>query len=172
MVDNLTGDSVLYLSSFHDENRIWLAGVASLAGVNNSQWRTDLWLYNPTEDWLPGEVEFVVGDTPSESTDLSGRPSSRTRTKQYLDIVSDQLGLEETRGYIVLTGDDGGPAPQVSARTYNLDSSGGTYGLNLRAFGSKDLLQPGEVGYIAGISNSEDQSSRLPHQRRRSQHRP
>jgi hypothetical protein len=79
------------------------------------------------------------------------------RTKQYLDIVSDQLGLEETRGYIVLTG-DGGPAPQVAARTYNLDPLGGTYGLNLRAFGSNDLLQPGEIGFIAGVSNSEDQS--------------
>jgi hypothetical protein len=158
VVDNLTGDSVLYLSSFHDENQIWLAGVASLSGVNDSQWRTDLWLYNPMEDWLPGEIEFVVGDDPGESHGFRWPTLATHRTKQYLDVVSKQLGLEGTRGYIVLTGDDGRPAPQVSARTYNLDSSGGTYGLNLRAFGSKDLLQPGEVGYIAGISNSEDKA--------------
>ncbi|MCW8985776.1 MAG: BACON domain-containing carbohydrate-binding protein [Thermoanaerobaculales bacterium] len=158
VIDNATGDSVLYLSSFFDENQIWLAGVASLQGVNDSQWRTDLWLYNPTNDWLPGEIEFVVGDDPSESYGFAWPTLATHRTKQYLDIVSDQLGLEGTKGYIVATGDDGGPAPQVSARTYNLDSSGGTYGLNLRAFASKDLLQPGEVGYIAGISNSEDQS--------------
>jgi PKD repeat protein len=157
VVDNLTGDSVLYLSSFQDENKIWLVGVASLSGVNNSLWRTDLWLYNPTGDWLPGEVEFVVGDNPSDSYGFAWPNLGTLRTKQYLDIVSDQLGLEETRGYIVLTGADGGPAPQVAARTYNLDPTGGTYGLNLRAFGSNDLLQPGETGYIAGISNSSDQ---------------
>ncbi len=36
VVDNTTGDSVLFLSSFNGENRIWLVGVASLEGVNNS----------------------------------------------------------------------------------------------------------------------------------------
>jgi len=159
VVDNLTGDSVLYLSSFHDENMIWLAGVASLEGVNESQWRTDLWLYNPTEDWLGGEVEFVIGDDPDNSYGFEWPTLGAHRTKQYLDIVSENLGLEETRGYIVLTGADGGPAPQVAARTYNLDAvTGGTYGLNLRAFGSDDLLLPGETGFITGISNSEDQS--------------
>jgi hypothetical protein len=157
VVDNLTGDSVLYLSSFHGEERIWLVGVASLSGVNNSQWRTDLWLYNPTSDWLSGEVEFVVGDNPSDSYGFRWPTLGEHRTKQYLDIVSNELGLEETRGYIVLTG-DGGPVPQVAARTYNLDPAGGTYGLNLRAYGSKDLLQVGETGYIAGVSNSADQA--------------
>ena len=65
---------------------------------------------------------------------------------------------QETRGYIVLTGADGAPAPQVAARTYNLDPAGGTNGLNLRAFGSDDLLYPGETGFVVGISNSADQN--------------
>ncbi len=159
VVDNLTGDSVLYLSSFSEENQLWIVGVASLEGVNASQWRTDVWLYNPTEDWLSGQVEFVVGDDPSEVHGFEWPTLGNHRTKQYLDIVGNQLGLEETRGYLVLTGADGGPAPQVAARTYNLDPGGGTYGLNLRAFGSDDLLMPGEVGYIAGVSNSADKDT-------------
>jgi len=159
VIDKLTGDSVLYMSSFHDENRIWLAGVAALEGVNGSQWRTDLWLFNPTGDWLAGEVEFVVGDNPSDSYGFEWPTLTANRTKQYLDIVSNELGLAETRGYIVLTGVDGGPAPQVAARTYNLDAeTGGTYGLNLQAFGPDDLLYPGDTAFIAGVSNSADQS--------------
>ena len=47
-------------------SRAWLAGAASLTGVNDSQWRTDLWLYNPTESPIDGEAEFVVGDDPSQ----------------------------------------------------------------------------------------------------------
>ncbi len=158
VVDNITGDSVLFLSSFKGENRIWLVGVASLEGVNNSQWRTDMWLYNPTGDWLAGEVEFVVGESPSDVFGFTWPTLGEHRIKQYLDIVGDELNLSETRGYIVLTGADDGPAPQVAARTYNLDPAGGTAGLNLRAFGSDDLLYPGETGFVVGISNSADQN--------------
>ena len=158
VVDNMTGDSVLFLSSFNGENRLWLVGVASLEGVNNSQWRTDMWLYNPTGDWLAGEVEFVVGDSPGDVYGFEWPTLGEHRIKQYLDIVGEEINLTETRGYIVLTGADGGPAPQVAARTYNLDLAGGTYGLNLRAFGEDDLLLPGDVGYVVGISNSADQS--------------
>ena len=157
VVDNLTGDSVLFLSSFNGENRIWLVGVANLEGVNNSQWRTDMWLYNPTGDWLPGEVEFVVGDNPGDVYGFEWPTLGTNRIKQYLDIVGQELNLQETRGYVVLTGADGGPAPQVAARTYNLDPAGGTTGLNLRAFGSDDLLYPGDTGFVVGISNSADQ---------------
>jgi hypothetical protein len=156
VVDNMTGDSVLFLSSFSGENRLWLVGVASLEGVNNSQWRTDMWLYNPTGDWLAGEVEFVVGDSPGDAYGFEWPTLGEHRIKQYLDIVGEEINLSETRGYIVLTGADGGPAPQVAARTYNLDLAGGTYGLNLRAFGEDDLLLPGDVGYVVGISNSAD----------------
>jgi len=158
VVDNTTGDSVAFLSSFSGENRLWLVGVASLEGVNNSQWRTDMWLYNPTGDWLAGEIEFVVGDSPSDVYGFEWPTLGEHRIKQYLDIVGEEINLTETRGYIVLTGADGGPAPQVAARTYNLDLAGGTYGLNLRAFGEDDLLLPGDVGYVVGISNSADQS--------------
>jgi len=156
IVDNLTGDSVLYTSSSADTNKMWLAGAASLSGVNESQWRTDLWLYNPTGSPLVGESEFFVGDTPSESYVFGWPDLESLSTKSYLDVVSDELGLDETRGYIVLNGDGGGSVPQVAARTYSLDPVAGTSGLNLRPFSAEDLLYPGEVGYIAGVSNSPD----------------
>ena len=84
VVDNATGDSVLFLSSFKGENRIWLVGVASLEGINNSQWRTDMWLYNPTGDWLAGEMEFVVGDTPSDVYGFEWPTLGTHRIMQYL----------------------------------------------------------------------------------------
>jgi hypothetical protein len=159
VVDNQTGDSVLYLSSYSVANRAWLVGAASLSGVNESQWRTDLWLYNPTGSPIEGKSEFIVGDDPSQ-VHLFGWPSLQThKTQQYLDLVSVELGLAETRGYVVLTGNGGGSLPQVAARTYNLDPLGGTSGLNLRAYLDEDLLQPGEAGYFPGVSHSPDLSS-------------
>lgn len=157
VVDNLTGDSVLFLSSFNGDNRVWLVGAANTAGVNDSQWRTDVWLYNPTESWLEGAVEFVGRNDASDVYGFQWPDLKPHRVREYLDIVGDELGLEETSGYLVLTGKDGGPAPQVAARTYNLDVAGGTYGLNLRSFTEDDLLYPGDTGYIVGVSNSADQ---------------
>jgi parallel beta-helix repeat protein len=156
VVDNTTGDSVLYTSSFADTSPLWLAGAASLSGVNQSKWRTDLWLYNPTDESLASQSEFVVGSDPNQIYPFGWDALDAKCTETYLDIVSDELGLEETRGYIRLTGDGGGSVPQIAARTYNLDPIAGTYGLNLRAFGSEDLLDPGETGYIVGVSNSSD----------------
>jgi len=156
VTDNTTGDSVLNLSSFQNENTIWVAGAAHIFGVNDSVWRTDLWMLNPTEDWLAGEVEYVVGDSPQDRYGFEWPLMTAGSVQQNLDIVGDLLGGEESLGYLVLTGKDGGPAPQIAARTYNLDPSGGTYGLGLPVFGSRQLLLPGEIGYIPGVSNSEN----------------
>ena len=54
VVDNTTGDSVLYLSSFADTNRLWLVGAASLTGVNESQWFLPVTARSSTNDWLAG----------------------------------------------------------------------------------------------------------------------
>ena len=133
-----------------------MVGAAHIAGVNDSVWRTDLWMLNPTEDWLAGEVEYVVGDSPQDRYGFEWPLMTAGSVQQNLDIVGDLLGGEDSLGYLVLTGKDGGPAPQIAARTYNLDPSGGTYGLGLPVFGSRQLLLPGEIGYIPGVSNSEN----------------
>ncbi len=155
VVDNITGDSVLYMSSYTEDNRLWLVGVANQEGLNDSRWLTDVWIHNPTEEWTAGEATFVVGDDPAEAFGFVWPPLNPHRTLSYPDVVGDALGLEETRGYLVVTGADGSPAPQVAARTYNIDPAGGTFGLNLRPFTASDLLYPGDTGYIAGVSSSE-----------------
>ncbi|MEJ2188721.1 MAG: BACON domain-containing carbohydrate-binding protein [Acidobacteriota bacterium] len=153
-VDNTTGDSVLSLPSFQGENKLWLPGAAHNTGENDSMWRTDLWLLNPTEDWMAGEVEYVVGDSPDDRYGFEWPVLGPGSVVSNPDIVGDLLGGAESLGYLVVTGKDGGPAPQVAARTYSLDPSGGTNGLGLPAFGSQQLLPPGEAGFIPGISNS------------------
>ncbi|HSO23964.1 MAG TPA: PKD domain-containing protein, partial [Chondromyces sp.] len=158
VVDNLTGDSVLFLSSFTGDNRVWVVGAAKTSGVNDSQWRTDLWLYNPTDTWLTGgAVEFVERNDASDVYGFQWPDLKPHRVYEYRDVVGEDLGLEETSGYLVLAGADGGPAPLVAARTYNLAPEGGTYGLNLRTFTEDGLLYPGDTGYIVGVSNSADQ---------------
>jgi hypothetical protein len=156
VVDNISGDSVLNRYSFLNENKVWLVGVAHNFGPNGAQWRTDLWMYNPTPNWLKGEVEYVVGDSPDDRYGFALPTLGAGRVVRRLDLAGDLLGGAETRGYLVFEGENGGPAPQIAARTYNLDDNGGSYGLSLPTYGSNELLFPGETGFITGISNSAD----------------
>jgi len=156
VMDNISGDPVLYVSSAMADEQVFLAGVAHVFGVNESQWRTDVSLANSTSEPLGGEMTFVPGDDPDVQYGFNWPPLSPGAATSYLDIVGLMLGGAETQGYLVVTGENGVPAPMVVARTYNLDPSGGTYGLNLRPYGSGDLLRSGQTGYVAGVSNSED----------------
>jgi hypothetical protein len=158
VVDNVTGDSVLFMSTFNGENKVWLVGVANQEGVNNSLWQTDIWLHNPTDEWMAGEVKFVDGDDPTNAYGFLWPNLNPGKTKPYLDIVGEIFQLDNARGYLVLKGADGSPAPLVSARTFNQDPAGGTFGLNLRPFTSENLLYSGDIGYLAGVSHSADPS--------------
>lgn len=158
VVDNHTGDSVLHLPSFPMESKIWLVGVAHLTGVNDSRWRTDLSVFNPTSKDLLYDCHYTEGRFPEDPHHLGSVTLAPNEVRRYLDIAGSAMGEKETRGYVVLNGIDGA-TPQIAARTYNLDITGGTSGLNLRPFGSADLLQADETGYIAGVSTSKNLDS-------------
>ncbi len=154
VVDNITGDSVLNLSSYIKEQTIWVAGVAHILGVNDSRWRTDVSIFNPTENVLRCGGDYVEGENPEVCFDLGETCVWPKEVQRFLDIAGSVMDEGETRGDLVLRGLDG-LAPQIAARTYNLDDFGGTSGLNLRPFGNADLLYAGESGYIAGVSTTE-----------------
>ncbi len=163
VIDNMTGDSVLHRSSFSEVDRVWLVGVANLAGAGDSEWHTDVWLYNPYEadsgQWLGGQGKFVVSGSSGDAYGFVWPLLAPGFSQGYVDVVGSVLGLQGQRGYMVLEGAPGLPVPQVAARTYNENQSGGTSGLGLFAFTEDDLLKPGETGFVAGISNNGDKNT-------------
>jgi hypothetical protein len=62
----------------------------------------------------------------------------------------------DSKGYFVVSSRDGSPLPQIVAKTYNVDDFGGTYGQNLKVYGTSDLIPAGAPGFITGVSNSAD----------------
>ena len=165
VIDNISGDSVMNASSYLDEPVIWLPGVVHAPGKNDTLWQTDIWIHNPelTHDWLASEATYLDGTNTNinyvfEYPDdwPAVEAMGMRRRLGIAGSILDELGLESTSGYMIFEGLAGFNAPQISARTYTSDDSGGTYGLHLPAFGPKDLLQVGEVGYIVGVSNSAD----------------
>jgi hypothetical protein len=159
VIDQLTGDAVAVIPTYSGDNRIWLVGLANLTG-ENARWRSDVWINNPTGDWLAGRAEFVIGSNPNELEihDLDWPVLNPHRARKFSDIVSEQWGLEDTRGFLEFTGDNDTPSPLVAARTFDLDLEGGSHGLGIRTFTADDLLDAGDTGYIVGVSTSDDPS--------------
>ncbi len=164
VIDNISGDSVMNASSYLDEPFIWLPGVGYARGKNDTLWQTDVWFHNPKADdpWLTSQATYVDGGDINisylfESPEWPAVEAMGLRRRLGIvgSILGD-LGVETTSGYLIFEGLNGDSAPQIAARTFTSDDSGGTYGLHLPSFGSKDLLQVGDVGYIVGVSNSAD----------------
>ena len=165
VIDNISGDSVMNASSYMDEPVIWLPGVVYARGKNDTLWQTDIWFHNPNADdpWLMSQATYVDGGDmnisylfePPEWPALEAM-GLRKRLGIVGSILGD-LGVETTSGYLIFEGLSGDSAPQIAARTFTSDDGGGTYGLHVPSYGSKDLLQTGDSGYIVGVSNSADE---------------
>jgi hypothetical protein len=158
VIDNVSGDSVLFMATSDLPDKLWLPGVIHMGGVGGAFWMTDLWIHNPTDDpWLTASAIAIAGGKPENRAPMELSAIKAGAVRQRLDVAAEFVPEgEEVSGYMVFTGTDGDPAPQVAARTYTSDGIGGTYGINVRPYTADDLLWPGETGYIAGIANSAD----------------
>ena len=164
VIDNISGDSVMNASSYLGEPKIWLPGVVFARGKNDTLWQTDIWFHNPNADdpWLTSTATyFDGGDTDLnylfEAPEWPTLESMALRKRLgIVGMILGDLGVETSGGYMIFEGTGGDSAPQIAARTFTSDDSGGTYGLHLPSYGSKDRLQVGDIGYIVGVSNSAD----------------
>jgi hypothetical protein len=155
VVDNFTGDPVLFAPIKGGEQKVWIPGVAHLMGENDSEWRTDITFLNDTDDVISAHVEYVpdedLGFTPFMT--MTMEPG---RANYYVDVLGVTMLPPDTesKGYFIVEGIGGTPVPYIAARTYNIDLDGGTFGQNIKVYGAADLVYEGERSFIPGLSNS------------------
>lgn len=154
VVDNSSGDPVLF-SSFvtgEDDTRLWVPGVARLAGENDSEWRSDVTFFNPTDQNIDISVWYVPSEDQGITPGWTHSDLGPGGALYYQDVLNTMLpsGVE-SKGYLVIEGLDGSALPQVAARTYNKPISGGTFGQNLFVFRAMDLIAEGSRGFTAGV---------------------
>jgi len=159
LVDNITGDPVLYTPADMGNNTVWVAGIAHLPGANDSLWRSDITFLNDTNELVSARVEYVperpLGFSPFMTVNI--QPGNAW---YYVDVLGVSMLPPDTdsKGYFVVKGIDGSLVPSITAKTYNLAQQGGAFGQNLKVFGESDLIYEGEAAYIPGVANSSDSS--------------
>jgi hypothetical protein len=156
VIDNMTGDPVYYSPAGTGNAKVWVPGIAHLAGANASEWRSDVTFLNDTEEPISATVTYVpeVGAGLNPGINLGIQPG---HAEYYVDILGVTLmpAGPDSKGHFVITG-HGSEVPNVVARTYNLAPEGGTFGQNLKVFGDADLIHEGQSGFIPGVANSPE----------------
>ncbi len=168
VVENLTGDSVLVIPNATDETDLYLPGLAHVPGKHGTFWRSDLAFTNPAgasanlrfnlhlwrQNVKTGAIETA------ETGMITLAPGQSLRFEDVLgpggNIFPGAAEEDTVLGYCRVEVAAGSAAPLVQAQTYTSGDGGGAYGQGVAAYGAAELLETGEVGHVAGISNAAE----------------
>jgi len=162
VVDNLTGDPVLYnpISLDWISRPLLIPGVAHLSGANLSQWRSDITFFNPDIRPLDSTMTYLPSESLEPGSPVVINNLQPANALFFGDVVGESFleGGQTSKGSLLIEAPGQGAPLPLAARSYNLDSNGGTFGQNLHAFDGTDLVTPGLRAFIPGITLSEESS--------------
>ena len=155
---NNTSQDPVYVQAIpaRSGNLLTLAAVGRAAGANQTFWRSDVTIFNPTSG---REIYSIRYASTSKTLALDGR-----ETYMIADILT-QMGYSSGMGPLEISW-NGGTGPIVTSRTYTTDEQGGTYGQSvdpIEAFGN-EMFVPGlrsdvnfrsNVGFLNGGTEAE-----------------
>ncbi len=119
-----------------------IAGLGSLAGANNTHFKTQVQLVNPGISTIAGKIVYHVGGASGTANDPSIPYTLASWQTVNFDDVLAAMGLTGLgTADIVPTS---GPAPVAVVKIFNDDGANGTAGFTEPTFRAQDALQPGD----------------------------
>lgn len=147
-IDNRTNDSTYFPPDLPSSSmaRV-IPAIGHLDGANNSRFRSDLYLFNPADQPRTVMLEAKAWDVPEQPAflQLTLLPNEARTIRDVLYTAFGKSGIARLRYTSQVQ--FGGSGIRVTARTYNVDSNGGTYGFlmpplnNFQIGGSGDTLE-------------------------------
>ncbi len=128
--NNQCSDQVAVESVQPSEATRWLIpAAASSPGLNNSDWRSQVVVNNPSGADREATVFYVVDGAPWPGQLLTGPIQIQANRSLYMDDLL--VGLRPTSGLLYVVLDAAGPV--VTSRTYNRAADGSTFGQGIPA---------------------------------------
>lgn len=147
IVDNRTQDPVyLQASPLSDGTELVIPAVGRTPGANNTFWRSDVTLFNPTSSFMNLEVRYLASGADNRTATARAVSIAPARTIVLADVLS-WLGLASGSGALDIRW-SGTTAPVVTSRTYTSTTDGGTYGQSIDA---ASLSSFGRDAYVTGL---------------------
>ena len=131
------------------KNTVWIAAAGSGPGANDTTFKTDLWIQNPTAEPITVTVTFLPsGRDNSAVTGLPVLIGARAQ-RSFLDVVVSLFGTLNLFGGLRL---DSASDFSATSRTYNQPRNAllGTYGLSLPGQSIGDSRGRATLGGLAG----------------------
>lgn len=157
-IDNHTNDSTYFppdLPAPPTGSRV-IPAIGHLDGANGSHFRSDLYLYNPTD--TPRSVWFMLNMWDRSAytgyLTLTLLPNEARVIRDVLLTAFGKTGIASLR--VVAQGGTSGGGIRFTSRTYSADGNGGTYGFLMPPFSSFQLGANGDTLEILGAFADEN----------------
>ena len=131
--------------TIHGEN-IVIPVVAHAAGLEGSQWRSDVWITNPYGD----TVDITLHYYPAGGSELTASFTVEGYRGVHLpDIVLETFGLDSSKGMLLA---EATSSIEARARIYNTGNPCGEFG---QAVPGLPVERLSSQGYLSGLSTAE-----------------
>jgi hypothetical protein len=164
IIDNLTNDGSYMLGQWPGSKgeRPWLPGVAVTSGVNDSQWRSDVMVFNLAD--LADTAEFTFYPSKADNSgNLDGMSLGLESGEGVFqgNILSDLFSIQPPAAGSL---DVAAAQSLLWMRTYSEEPGDGgltTYGLAIPPFADQDMIAAGSEGRISGFTSNDRTRSNL-----------
>ncbi len=145
LIDNRTNDSTYFPPDLPAPVVRTIPVIGHVDGANNSQFRSDLYLYNPAGQTRTVTLQVKPWDTPESpnTISLTMLPNEARVIRDVLLSAFGRTGLARLR----YQSSTDAASIRVTSRTYTIDKDGGTYGFlmpplnNFQSAGAGDTLE-------------------------------
>jgi hypothetical protein len=149
-IDNRTNDATWFPPDLSAIRMRIIPVIGHLAGANGSQFRSDLYLFNPTAETRTVVLEAKKWDSPLVLTrQFTLLPREARVIADALKTLWNEEGLARLRYW---TNQDFGEGVRVTSRTYTVDQSGATYGSLIPPLNNFQIAPTGDVLEIIGAT--------------------
>jgi hypothetical protein len=157
-VDNRTNDPTYFPPDLPSSVARTIAVMGHVDGANDSKFRTDLYLFNPSSETRYVSLTALPWNTSEQQTTvpMTLLPNEARVIRDAYFTLFGRTGVAKLR---YQSSNNGGV--RVTARTYSIDENGGTYGFLTAPMNGFQAAASGESLEILGVTGGKDYRTNL-----------
>jgi len=129
--------------------KVYLVGVLSTPGLNNSLWQTDVLLSNVGDQQVAADLTFTsVGNTSTPTSPLH-LTLTAGQTERLGNVIAGQWGIKNAIGVVTVT--SAGDFPIVQGESYENTNPAIRFGQTMAAVSDADAAAAGQSHFLVGL---------------------